>query len=158
MRKAGLLIAAVSLVACAKTESAKTDTAAAAAAAAPAAPVAITAADMVGTVNGKVMMEKSDSVLFTFTCTTAQGATISRCVNSMAPKDTTDYTYTLSGDSVTWVSAPYTPPAPPKAPKQIDHVVGHLAANKWTGTVASMLASKPDSVVMRTRWEATKTQ
>jgi len=162
MRKGGLLIAAVSLVACAKTESAKTDTAAPAAAAAPAAPAApaaVTAADMVGTVNGKVMMEKSDSVLFTFTCTTAQGATISRCVNSMAPKDTTDYTYTLSGaDSVTWVSAAYTPAAPPKAPKQIDHVTGHLAANKWTGTVVSMLASKPDSVVARTRWEGTKTQ
>ena len=159
MRKGGLLLAAVSLVACAKTESAKTDSAAPAAAAAPAAPAAVTAADVAGTVNGKAMPETGDSVLFTFVCTSPAGGNTSRCVNSMAPKDTITYTYTLSGaDSVMWTSAPYTPPAPPKSPKLIDHVVGRLAGNKWTGTLVSVLASKQDSVVSKGRWEATKTQ
>jgi hypothetical protein len=82
---------------------------------------------------------------------------VSRCSNSSAPKDTTAYTYTLSGaDSVMWTSAPYTPPAPPKSPKAVDHVVGRLSGGKWAGTVVTVLASKPDSVVARTRWTATK--
>ena len=144
MRKAGLLIAAVSLVACAKNETPKTDTAAPAAAAAPAAPAALTAADLVGTVSGKVMAPPNDSVVSTFVCTTASGSSVSKCVNAGAPKDTVDYTYTLSGaDSVMWVSAAHTPPSPPKAPKQIDHVVGRLSGptlpipfphSKWTRT------------------------
>ena len=158
MRKAALLIAGVSLVACAKTESAKTDSAAAMAAA-PAAPAAVTAADMVGTVNGRALAQASDSVLFQFTCVTAAGGSVSMCVNAAAPKDTIAYTYTLSGaDSVMWTSAAYTPPAPPKSPKLIDHVVGRLSAGKWTGTTVSVLASKPDSIVARSRWDATKTQ
>ncbi len=159
MRKGGLLIAAVSLVACAKNDTPKPDSAAPAAAAAPAAPAALTAADLVGTVSGKIMAPPNDSVVSTFVCTTAAGSNVSKCVNSSAPKDTTDYTYTLSGaDSVMWVSAPYTPPVPPKAPKQVDHVVGRLSGNKWAGTVVSVLASKPDSVVAKVKWEATKTQ
>ena len=158
MRKAASLIAAVSLVACAKTESAKTDSTAAMAAAAPAAPAAVTAADMTGGVSGKVMPQTGDSVLFTFTCTNTPTANTSKCVGSNAPKDTITYTYTLSGaDSVMFTSAAYTPPTPPKSPKLIDHVVGHLAAGKWTGTTVTVLASKPDSVFMRTRWEGTKT-
>ncbi len=159
MRKAGLLIAAVSLVACAKNETPKPDSAAPAAAAAPAAPAALTAADLVGTVSGKIMAPPNDSVVSTFVCTTAAGSSVSKCVNSAAPKDTVDYTYTLSGaDSVTWVSAAHTPPTPPKSPKLIDHVMGRLSGNKWAGTVVSVLASKPDSVVSKVKWEATKTQ
>jgi hypothetical protein len=156
MRNARLLIAAISLVACAKNEAAKTDTAAPAAAGAAPAPTVVTAADINGkTVNGQAMAEKSDSVLFKFTCTTPATGNVSRCVNLSAPKDTTDYTFTLSGaDSVMWTSAAYTPPAP-KSPKVIDHVVGRLSSGKWTGTTVSVLASKPDSVVARGRWEAT---
>lgn len=158
MRQATLLIVAASLVACAKSESAKTDSAAAMSAA-PAAPAAVTAADIVGTVNGKIMPQNSDSVLATFTCTAPATGSVTRCVNSAAPKDTTNYAFTLSGaDSVMFTSDPYTPPAPPKSPKLIDHVVGRLSGNKWTGTTVSVLASKPDSVVSRVRWEATKAQ
>jgi hypothetical protein len=159
MRKGRLLIAAVSLVACAKTETPKADSTPPAAAAAPAAPVAVTAADLVGTVNGQVMAENADSVLSKFTCTTAATGNVSKCVNSAAPKDTTPYTYALSGaDSVMWTSDPHTPPppAPAKSPKVIDHVMGRIAGNKWTGTIVTVLASKPDSVMSRTRWEATK--
>ena len=161
MRKGALLIAAVSLVACAKNETPKADSAAPAAAAAPAAPAALTAADVAGTVSGKVMAEKSDSVVAQFTCTTATTGNVSRCAYA-GTKDTVAYTYALSGaDSVMWTSEAHIPPAPPngpKSPKVIDHVVGRLSGGKWTGTSVSVLASKPDSVVSRTHWEGTKTQ
>ncbi len=153
MRKAGLLIASAALVACAKTETAKTDSAAMAA---PSSPPALTAADVAGTVTGQVMAEGSDSVLFQFTCMTAPTGNESRCVNQTAPKDTIVYTYSLSADSVMWTSAPYTPPTPPKSPQLVDHVVGRMSGNAWSGTTVTMLAAKPDSVVMRTRWRATK--
>jgi hypothetical protein len=158
MRNSRLFIAAISLVACSKSESAKPDSTPAMAAT-PAAPAAVTAADMAGTVSGKVMAQNSDSVLFAFTCISATTGNTTRCVGSNAPKDTVVYTYTLSGaDSVMFESAPFTPSTPPKSPKLINHVVGHLSGNKWTGTAISVLAAKPDSVVVRERWEGTKGQ
>jgi hypothetical protein len=157
MRNARLLIAAVSLVACSKSESAKPDSAAAAMAAAPAAPAGVTAADMAVSVSGKVMAQSSDSVLNTFTCAPGSAPNTSMCVNSA--KDTVNYTYTLTGaDSVVFDSAPFTPKMPPKSPKMINHAVGHLAGGQWTGTATAVLAAKPDSVVQRTRWTATKSQ
>ena len=160
MRKTFLLIGAALFVACAKKEAGITDSSAAAAAAsapAPAAPAALTAADLVGTWSGQSMAQGSDSVLARWTCVQPATGNESKCVDAAAPKDTTVYTYTISGDSVMFTSASYTPPAPPKSPKLIDHVVGRKAGDKWMGTAVTTLASKPDSVVMRTRWEATKT-
>ena len=158
MRKSFLLISlisAVSLVACAKKEAGVADSSAAVSAA-PAAPAALTAADLVGTFNGQSMGLGSDSVIARWTCVQPATGNESKCVDAAAPKDTTVYTYTLSGDSVMFMSAAYTPPAPPKSPQVIDHVVGRKVGDKWMGTVVTTLASKPDSVVMRTRWEATK--
>jgi hypothetical protein len=159
MRRTFLIVGAVSLVACAKKEAGVADSAAAAApapAAAPAAPTALTEADLVGTWNGQSMPTGSDSVLARWTCVQPATGNQSKCVDAAAPKDTTVYTATLSGDSVMFTSAAYTPPAPPKSPKVIDHVVGRKSGDKWMGTSVTVLASKPDSVVMRTRWEATK--
>ena len=160
MRKTFLLIGAVAFVACAKKEAGVADSSAAAPAAAPAAPAApaaLTATDLVGTWNGQSMAQGSDSVLARWTCVQPATGNESKCVDAAAPKDTSVYTYTISGDSVMFTSAAYTPPAPPKSPKVIDHVVGRKAGDKWMGTAVTTLASKPDSVVMRTRWEATKT-
>jgi len=157
MRVSPLLIAAVSLAACAKNETPKPDSTAPAAAAAPAPPAAVTAADVAGTFTGQVMAQNNDSVLFKFVCVQPATGNTSKCTNNVS-KDTTAYTYTLSGaDSVMWTSVAYTPPTPPKSPKVIDHVVGRMTGGKWGGTVVTVLASKPDSVVNRTRWEATKT-
>jgi hypothetical protein len=159
MRKVFLLIAALPFIACAKKEAAVSDSAAAAAAAAAAPPAApaLTAADIVGTWTGTSMAQASDSVLGHWTCVQAAAGNVSRCVDAAAPKDTIAYTYTISGDSVMWTSAAYKPPQPPKSPQVIDHVVGRTAGGKWSGTSVTVLASKPDSVLMRTRWEATKT-
>jgi hypothetical protein len=156
MRKTFLVLGAASLVACAKKDAGVADSSAAAAAAAPAAPAALTEADLVGTWNGQSMPQSSDSVLAKWTCVQPATGNQSKCVDAAAPKDTTVYTYTLSGDSVMFTSAAYTPPAPPKSPKVIDHVVGRKSGDKWSGTAVTVLASKPDSVVLRTRWEATK--
>jgi len=156
MRKTFLLIGAASFVACAKKEGGVADSSAAAAAAPAPAPAALTAADLVGTWNGQSMAQGSDSVIARWTCVQPATGNESKCVDAAAPKDTSVYTYTISGDSVMFTSAAYTPPAPPKSPKVIDHVVGRKAEDKWMGTSVTTLASKPDSVVMRTRWEATK--
>jgi hypothetical protein len=155
MPKGGFLIAAVALVACTKTETAKTDSAAAAAAAPPP-PAAITAADLVGTYTGQTMLETSDSVVARWICVQPPTGNEGYCVDNAAPKDTMRLTYTITGDSVMWTSKPYKPPMPPKSPEVIDHIVGRMSGGKWSGTSVSVLASKPDSVVMRTRWEATK--
>ena len=156
MRKTFLLLAVFSFIACAKKETATTDSAAVAAATPPAMAM-VTPADLAGTFNVTVMAATSDSVLAHVTCTQAAGSTDSKCVNAAAPKDTINYTYAISGDSVMWTSTAYAPPAPPKSPKVIDHVVGHMSGGKWSGTTVSVLAAKPDSVVNRSRWEATKT-
>ena len=49
-----------------------------------------------------------------------------------------------------------TPPASKNSPQVIDHVVGRKTGDKWMSTAVTTLTAKPDSVVMRTRWEATK--
>jgi hypothetical protein len=155
MRNISLLIAAGSFIACAKKEAAPSDTAAAAPAAAPA-PPAITAADLVGTWNGQSMPAGSDSVVARWTCIQPATGNASKCVDAAAPKDTVIYTYTLSADSVLLTSAPYKPPKPPKSPMVIDHIVGRMSGGKFMGTAVTTLASKPDSVLMRGHWEATK--
>jgi hypothetical protein len=157
MRKTFLLIGAVSFVACAKKDAGVADSsAAAAAAAAPAAPAALTAPDLVGTWNGQSMAEGSDSVIARWTCVQPATGNESKCVDAAVPKDTTVYTYTLSGDSVMFTSAAYALPGPKKGPQVIDHVVGRRTGNTWMGTAVTTLAAKSDSVVMRTRWQATK--
>lgn len=158
MRTPFLAIGAALLVACAKKEAGVTDssTATAAAPAAAPAPAALTAADLVGTWTGQSMPEGSDSVLARWTCIQPATGNQSKCVDAAAPKDTNVYTYTISGDSVTFTSNAYTPPAPPKSPQVVDHVVGRKVGDKWVGTAVTVLAAKSDSVVMRTRWEATK--
>ena len=57
---------------------------------------------------------------------------------------------------MTATSAPYANPADAKAPKITFRSVGRLKDGKLVGTSMNMLADKPDSVVSRGRWEATK--
>jgi hypothetical protein len=152
MRKTFLLLGAAAFVACAKKEAGVTDSSAAVAAA-PAAPAALTAADLVGTWTGQSMLQGSDSVIARWTCVQPATGNESKCVDKDTPKDTTVYTYTITGDSVLFTSAPFTPP---KSPPLVNHVVGRKSGDKMTGTAVTTLASKPDSVIMRGRFEATK--
>ena len=145
-----MLLAAV-LVACGPSEQATTDTGQTAAAAA--APMALTAADITGTWTGTIMPEVGDSVLGRFTV-------VSTGMESKGvlegTKDTVTYTHTLDADSFIAVSAPYRNSMAPGRPQVTDRVVGRKLGDKLVGTTVVSLVSKPDSVVMRARWEATK--
>lgn len=147
MKKAMLLAAL--LVACGPKEEPATDTAATAAA-----PVALTATDIAGTWNGVTMAEGSDSVLARWTVVSPTGMESKGVMEGTT--DSVAYTHTFDADSFVATSGPYADPTLPGKPQVISRVVGRLLAGKLAGTESTALASKPDSVLMRTRWEATR--
>ena len=157
MRK--IMLFAVVLVGCAKSETPATDSAAAATAAAatpapPPAPAKLTAADVNGTWNGMTKAEGSDSVLSRWTSVSATDSTGKLLLQGA--KDSIPFKTTYDADSMINTSAAYTNPGTPKGPKVTFRAVGRLKDGKLAGTVVTRLASKPDSVVARSKWEATK--
>ncbi len=160
MRSTTLLLS-LFLAACAKSDTPSTDTLAARTArsdttppAAIAAPAKLTAADMQGTWNGMTMAVSSDSVLRRWTSMRVSDST--GILTSLTTKQKIPYTVKFDGDSMVATSAPYASSMKPKAPKIMFRSVGRMHDGKLQGTAANMLAAKPDSVVERTRWEATK--
>jgi hypothetical protein len=145
MKKAMLLAAFV--VACGPAEEPATDTAAMASTA------ALSAADLAGTWNGTTMMEGTDSVVARWTVTSATGAD-GRVVFE-GSTDTVMFTHSFDADSFVGMSTPYADPTMPGT-QVTTRAVGRLIAGKLVGTATTMLASNPDSVVSRSRWEATK--
>jgi hypothetical protein len=72
-------------------------------------------------------------------------------------KTSVDYTVKLDADSLVAVSKPYKDPGLPKGtPNVTFRSVGRMKDGKLSGTATIMLASKPDSVMGRATWEATK--
>jgi hypothetical protein len=154
MRRVFLLTLAV--VACSKAETPATDTAATAAAPTPppAAPATLTAADMRGTWKGTSKREGTDSTN-TFTVVSTSDSTGKIVFGSS--KDSVNFTTKLDADSSIVTSAPYNDPTLPKnAPKVVFRSVGRLKDGKLVGTANLMFASKPDSVIGKSTWEATK--
>jgi hypothetical protein len=148
MKKAMLLAAFV--VACAPKEQPAADSAA------MAGPALLSAADVAGTWSGVTMMEGSDSVLnrWTITGDGKQGNMVSE--NS---PDTVTAATTYDADSLISTSTPYTDRNLPGAPTVTFRSVGRLTGpGQMAGTATLMLASKPDSVLARVRWQATKSQ
>jgi len=143
-----ILLAAV-LFACAKKEEPAPDTAALAAG-----PPPLTAADLAGTWNGTAMAETSDSVLFKFTVWSPAGTDSKTLVEGQ--KDTVAVTHMISGDSVVATSAPHVDPTLPGKPTVVFRAVGRMMGGKIVGNSTVMLASKPDSVLARSRVELTK--
>ena len=150
MRKVMLL--AAPLIACSKAETPATDTAAATAVSA--APAPLTAADLAGNWSGMSRMEGSDSVVSRWTAVRVSDSTGKLAMQGS--KDSIPYTMTYSADSMVATSAAHVDPTAPKGPKVVFRSVGRLSDGKLTGTSTTTLAAKPDSVVGRTRWEATK--
>lgn len=152
MRKSTLLALLV-VVACAKEEAPAVDSAATAAM--QPAPAALTPADLAGTWNGTTKAEGTDSVVNRFTAmrtTDSTGAIILE-----GSKDTVAYTMRYDADSMIATSVAYTDPSMPKgSPPVTFRSVGRLKDGKLVGTSTLMLASKPDSVLARSTWEATK--
>ena len=152
MRKVFLLTLAV--VACSKAETPATDTAATVAAPPPAAPAALTPADMRGTWNGTSKREGSDSTT-TFTVVSTSDST-GKIVFGTS-KDSVPFTTKYDADSSIVTSAAYKDPTMPKnAPKVMFRSIGRLKDGKLVGTANLMLAAKPDSVIGKSTWEATK--
>ena len=147
MKKA-ILLAAV-LFACAKKDEPAADTAATAVG-----PPALTASELAGTWSGVIMAEGSDSVLQRFTVISPTGMD-SKTVNE-GSKDTVAVTHLIDADSVVATSAPHSDPTMSKQPVTF-RAVGRMVGGKLVGMSTTMLASKPDSVLGRARFELTKT-
>lgn len=147
MKKA-MLLAAFAVFACAKSETPAADSPAVAAGPAP-----LTAADVAGTWNGMTMMENSDSVVSRWTVT--GDGTNGKWISD-AMKDSVATSTTYDADSMIVTSVPYKDPLQKGNPTVTFRSVGRLTGGKLVGTATVMPADKPDSVVARFRWEATK--
>jgi len=154
MRK--LLFVAVIVTACAKAEPPKADTttAMAAPAAAPApAPAKLTAADIAGTWNGESKPEGKDSVVSKWTVVMVTDST--GTITNAASKQKISFTTKFDADSMISPPEPYVD-ATTKGPKEVFHAVGWLKDGKLSGHSTATLASKPDSVLGRITWTASK--
>lgn len=147
-----LMLVAAFLCACGPREEAAIDSATMTAAAAPA---GLTATELTGTWSGTTMAEGSDSVLNRFTVISATGMDSKTIIEGS--KDTVQVTHTIDADSVVATSAPYTDPSAPVKQPVTFRAVGRMVGGKLVGTTTLTLASKPDSVVARGRFELTKT-
>jgi hypothetical protein len=152
MRKVFLLAALV--LACAKKEAPPADTAAPAPPPPPPPPPALTAAEMKGTWNGTTKRE-GDTTTIAWTVTTVTDSTSK--LTYAKNKQTVDFTTKYDADSMIAMSKPYNDPGLPKGtPKVVFRSVGRMKDGKLVGTATLMLASKPDSVLGKSTWEATK--
>ena len=151
MRKGFLL--ALLVAACAKKEPAP-DTTTPAPPPPPPPPPALTAADVAGTWNGTAKRD-NDTTTTAFTFKSTSDSTGS--ITFPKTKVTVEFKTKLDADSVVSTSKPYNDPTLPKGtPKVTFRAVGRMKDGKMSGTSAIMLASKPDSVLGRSSWEATK--
>ena len=154
MRK--LLFVAVIVTACAKAEPPKADTTSAMAepAAAPApAPAKLTAADLAGTWNGESKLEGKDSVVSKWSVSMTNDST--GTLTNAASKQKIHYSIKFDGDSMISTSEPFVD-ATAKGPKQVFHATGWMKDGKLSGHSVATLASKPDSVLGRITWTASK--
>jgi hypothetical protein len=155
MRRAASLIPLVVILACTKSDTPAVDTSAAMAPAPAAAPVAVSDADVTGTWTGTSSALGSDSVMSHWTQVCGSGSCKGTSTESKA---TIASTYTLAGDSAVGVSEPFDGEGPMKGQKLIDHWTVHFNGANATGTGMMMLASKPDSVVLRYTFTGSKKQ
>ena len=147
------ILTVVALVACSKGDTPAVDSTAMTSTMA-AAPAPLTAADVDGSWNGVSMGETSDSVTLRWTTKNIDGTTGTLMIEGQ--KDAITFTRTFDADSMIASSTPYANPADAKGPKLLFRSVGRLKDGKLVGTSANMLADKPDSVVSRGRFVATK--
>ena len=151
MRKVFLF--ALFVVACAKKEPAP-DTTTPAPPPPPPAPPALTAADISGTWNGTSKVEgDTATTAFVVKSTSDSTATLTNKKTKVAVAVSTK----LDADSMIATSKPYKDPTMPKVKGNVMfRAVGRMKDGKLVGTTTVMLASKPDSVVGKANWEATK--
>jgi len=149
MRYLSLVAAAALCWACAPKEAPPADTMAVAPS-----PAALTAEQLQGTWSGTSMAENSDSVTSRWTTKrTGDGTTELTLEGSTTP---IKFSMTYDADSVHAISEPTPAPGMTDGPKLVFHSIGRLVDGKLKGTSWQTLADKPDSVVARGRWEASR--
>jgi len=151
-----LLVPALVLLACAKSEPAASDSVAVVTPAPAPAPAALTAAEVSGKWNGATMPADRDTVLGRWTIVSSSDSTAT--LTFVGAKGSVRYTTRFDADSLIATSAPYVRPDDTKRQRVVFHSVGRLRDGKLVGTVTHTLASKPDSIVDRARWEASRAQ
>jgi len=152
MRK--VLLLALLVVGCAKKEQPAADTSAPAPPPPPPPPPALTAADVKGTWKGTAKAE-GDTTTHAFTVTTVNDSTAK--LTDAKTKASVVYALKFDADSMIATSKPWNDPSLPKgSPKVIDRAVGRIKDGKLVGVGTVLLASKPDSVLGKSNWEATK--
>ena len=109
--------------------------------------------NLTGTWKGTSKREGSDSILtFTIINSDSAGKVVFPNV-----KDTVTTLMRFDGDSVIVMSSAYREPGSPKnAPQVTFRSVGRIKDGKLVGVAAISPAAKPDTVVTRVTWEATK--
>ena len=151
MRK--LFILAVVVAACSKQEAPPADTTPAAPPPPPP-PAALKPADIAGTWNGTAKPEGSDS---TEAFTVASTSDSTGKITFTRTKVSTTFTTKFDADSAISTSGAYKDPTMPKGtPNVMFRSVARLKDGKMVGVATIVLASKPDSVLGRSNWEATK--
>jgi hypothetical protein len=148
MRKA-LLLSAV-LVACATNDAPEEETAAAM----MDDTATLTAADISGTWTGMTMAADGDSVLNRWTLHALDDSTSHLMLDGSTDTITSRVTY--DGDSLIAVSDAYTTPNMPGTPVTFRSTGRLQPDGKLSGNVTIHLASNPDSIVQRARWESTR--
>jgi hypothetical protein len=149
MRRA-LLLTAV-LVACATNEAPEDDSAAAMADMGAA---TLTTADLAGNWTGQNMAMDGDSITSRWTIHAMADGNAHLMLEGTT--DTIAFTTTVEADSFVAVSEPYTAPDMPDTPVTF-RSVGRMQGDMLRGTAEIRLASNPDSVVARERWESRRT-
>jgi len=130
------------LVACARNETAQSDSAAMA----PAAPAALTEAQVAGTWTGVATLAGTDSIIAHWTQVCGNGTC--KGTSQEAPNDTIMSTYTLMADSSVGQTSPYTDPSIPGV-QIVDHWSARIVGDSVIGSGRFVLASNPDSVLVR---------
>lgn len=122
----------------------------------PAAPTAtLTAAQLEGRWNGITRAAGTDSVLARWTSSQSSDSTF--VVVFQDGGDSSTYTRRFDADSMIATSQPYARPSAPQGLRVITRSIGRLQADgRLVGTTTNMLADRPDSVIGRGRFEATR--
>jgi hypothetical protein len=120
----------------------------------PAGAATLTASDISGSWSGTTMAEGSDSVVGRWTTTQIDDST-AVLVFEGAP-DSVRSRVTFDADSMVAESDPYTAATIPGSPQVRFRSVGRMSDGRLAGTSTLMLAANPDSVIRRSRWEATR--
>lgn len=147
MRRSILALTTMLFVACARGETPAADSATAATSA-----TTITDADISGTWTGTMMPMDADTVLVRWKQVCGGG----HCTGTNeSSADTVMSMYTISGDSAVGTTTPYVDSMFGGA-RVADNWVARPSGGRVTGTGVLKLADRPDSVLMRYRFEGSR--